>query len=153
MHQYYYGGEQASLEATDVDAAWKSEPRALGLLNKAFEIYYNACNSIKQVNDDELRQKLTLSLDKAARYWYFMYASPGKVNTLVDGFQHLDKNDGRWTDPNTGTYNKMGRGIIGTQCAGLGRPMVRRQFSESGRRKSGEFARRPGRYRRGLRQS
>jgi hypothetical protein len=105
MHQYYYGGEQASLEAADVDAAWKSEPRALALLNKAFEIYYDACNSIKQVDDVEMRQKLALSLDKAAKYWYPLYSGFGKVNTLVGAFEHLDKNSGRWTDNNTGSYN------------------------------------------------
>jgi hypothetical protein len=101
----YYGGEQASLEAADVDAAWKSEPRALALLNKAFEIYYDACNSIKQVDDVEMRQKLALSLDKAAKYWYPLYSGFGKVNTLVGAFEHLDKNSGRWTDNNTGSYN------------------------------------------------
>jgi len=105
MHQYYYGGEQASVEAADVDAAWKSESRALTLLNRAFEIYYDACNAIKRVDDPELQQTLELSLDKAAKYWYSLYSFPGKVNTLVGAFEHLDKNDGRWTDNNTGSYN------------------------------------------------
>ena len=105
MHQYYYGGEQASLDAADVDATWKSEPRALTLLNRAFEIYYDACNAIKRVDDPELKQTLTLSLDKAAKYWYTLYSGPMKVNTLVAAFEHLDKNNGRWKDNNTGSYN------------------------------------------------
>ena len=104
-HQYLYGNQLAEVDKEDVSAAWKSEPKALALLNKAFEIYYDGYNATKRVDDPQYQRELQRSLDKAAKYWYPLYSMFGKVNTLVDAFEHLDKNDGRWTDENTGSYN------------------------------------------------
>jgi hypothetical protein len=128
MHQYYYGGEQASVEAADVDAPWKSNPRALELLNRAFEIYYNACNAIKNIDDFDMRRSLERSLDKAAKSWHFLFYCPGQVSTLVDGFRHLDKNDGRWRDDNAGDYNKQGAGIMGNNVRVTGVPWCAANF-------------------------
>jgi len=104
-HQYLYGNQQAEVAIEDVTAPWKSEPKALPLLNKSFEIYYDGYNATKQVDDVQYQRELQRSLDKAANYWYFLYSMAGKVNTLAGAFEHLDKNDGRWTDDNTGSYN------------------------------------------------
>jgi hypothetical protein len=113
-HQYLYGNEQATLAAEEVAASWKSEPKALPLINKAFEIYYDAYHATNQVEDPQYQRELRRSLDKAAKYWYPLYATVGKVNTLVGAFEHLDKNDGRWTDENVGSYNGGvgGRGFV-----------------------------------------
>jgi len=104
-HQYYYGGEKAELAIEDVDASWKSNTKALPLLNKSFEIYYDAYNAIKKFDTDaNVQRDLYRSLDKAAKYWYPLYSMVGKVNTLVGAFEYLDKND-RWADENVGSYN------------------------------------------------
>jgi hypothetical protein len=106
MHQYLYGNELAELQPEDVDASWKSEPKALPLLNKAFEIYFEAYNAIRKFDDDpQLQSDLSHSLNKAAKYCYPLYWGFREVNTLVAGFEHLDNNDGRWTDENVGSYN------------------------------------------------
>jgi hypothetical protein len=104
-HTYLYGMEKAELDAEDVSAPWKSEPKALPLLNKAFEIYYDAYQATNNIDDPNMQGSVRRSLDKAAKYWYFLYSSPNKVNSLVGAFEHLDKNDGKWIDDNVGSYN------------------------------------------------
>jgi hypothetical protein len=108
-HRYLYGVEKASVRFEDVNAPWKSD-MGVGLLNRAFKFYYDAYNATSQINDphDPLMQRgLRCSLDKAAKYVCIWPAcwSFGKVSTLVDGFEHLDKNDGHWTDDNECSYN------------------------------------------------
>jgi len=111
-HLYLHGGTLACLAPEDVDDAvtWKKTPRALDLLNLSFQMYYDACNA---TGYDEMQR----SLDQAARYWYFLYSAPplvpGSVRTLEDAFKHLDKNDGRWTNSDTGNYAGGGVGGAG----------------------------------------
>ncbi len=108
MNKYYHGTFQAKMDRTDVHAAWINLPRAdvgLVLLNKAFEIYYLACDAISDVTDDDLRRELSQSINKAANAGWNPSSYLGKVNSLTDAFNHLEKKDGCWTDTNTDLYN------------------------------------------------
>jgi hypothetical protein len=111
MNKYYHGVVQAQLDQKDVRAAWINKPRAdvgLVLLNKAFEIYHLAYNAISDVTDTDLNLELTHNLDKAAKAGWNPTSLWGNVHCLEDAFQHMEKNDGCWTDTNTDLY-KGGR--------------------------------------------
>jgi hypothetical protein len=107
---YLYGRKQAILAADDVDAKWKSEPRALEFLNLSFEIYFSAYNAVEGTdNNDGLRQ----SLRKAVNTGNFTVVTGwGKVDKLSEAFDHLEQNNGRWKDEQTWNYNG-GPGRIG----------------------------------------
>jgi hypothetical protein len=108
MNKYYHGVVQAQVDQKDVRAAWINQPRAdvgLVLLNKAFEIYYLACDAIGDVTDNALNTELTLSINKAARAGWNPTSLWGNVHCLEDAFRHLEQNDGCWTDTNTDLYN------------------------------------------------
>jgi hypothetical protein len=106
---YLYGRQQAILATDDVDAKWKSEPRALEFLNLSFELYYNAYNAVEATGDDGMRRSLRKAVNTGN---WTVVTGWGKLDKLSEGFDHLEKNNGRWTDENTWNYNG-GPGRIG----------------------------------------
>lgn len=98
---YIYAEKQAILTADDVDAKWKSQSRALPLLNLSFELYYQAYKTIEQLDDQVLRRSLSKAVNTGN---WGVVTGWGKLDTLSEGFDHLGKNDGRWTDEETWNY-------------------------------------------------
>lgn len=103
-NSYLYGREQAILTADDVDAKWqKSEPRALYFLNLSFELYYNAYNAVEATGDDAMRRSLQKAVNTGR--WKVFNVFAGDITSLSEGFDHLEKNNGRWKDENVWSYN------------------------------------------------
>lgn len=111
---YLYGREQARLTGDQVDAKWKSDGRSLNLLNQAFEIYYNAYNAVEGINDEAMRRSLRKTVNTGN---FLVVTGCGHLDKLAEAFDHLDKNDGRWTDDETWGYN-AGPGDIGANSNG-----------------------------------
>jgi hypothetical protein len=106
-NQYWLGTVQARLQENHVDATWdagtnfeKSPVAAkVNILNKAFEIYYDARTSIQKCPDQGVRQQMQSDLEDAATTGWGL-----GVSDLEEAFQHLCQNGGRWKDNNTARY-------------------------------------------------
>lgn len=106
---YLYGRQQAILRPDDVDAKWKSESRALEFLNLSFELYYNAYNAVEATGDNAMRSSLRKAVNTGN---WTVVTGWGRLDKLSEGFDHLEKNNGRWTDEEVWNYN-AGPGEIG----------------------------------------
>ncbi len=99
-NKYWDGDEHAVLKKEDVSASWGSgHPRRIDAANRAFCIWYHG-------------QK-TLSENVTSKSWSLMFKSMNDcgrtgwgfgVSDLEEAFDHLIKNNGKWTDNNTANY-------------------------------------------------
>jgi len=122
---YITGDEKAYLDATDVDAKWVNEPRALLLLNRAFEVYYDAYQAIETSADPGA---MRTSLRKIANCGNASIVTGwGRVDKLAEGFDHLQQNGGRWRDENTWNYYG-GPGKIGCEYSLSTAPLCAANF-------------------------
>ena len=117
-NKYWNGEEHAVLRASDVDATWATEGRGVELANRAFCVYYHGVRNVQASQGDENYNEIWGSLSRCAtatragRLDIRTNILGRKVLSLQAAFEHLEENDGRWTDRNTLNYNgKAGRGF------------------------------------------
>jgi hypothetical protein len=117
-NKYWNGEEHAVLRAGDVSAPWATEGRGIELANRAFCLYYHGVRNVQASRGDENHEEMWGSLSRCAtnrRVGVLDFRSDllgRKVLSLQAAFQHLEENDGRWTDENTLNYSgKAGRGF------------------------------------------
>jgi len=103
-NQYWEGSRQASLEGSQISAAWgrpgvEHGGSAISLANRAFEVYYSAYRNIAASAGATHYSQMLAALQDAARAGW-----GSGVSDLEESFDHLTSNGGRWTDNNTKNY-------------------------------------------------
>lgn len=104
MANPYWEGSLATVKLTDVEAAWgqgAGAAKRLAILNKAFEVVYEARLSIKACADATQKQSMTAELDAAGDTGF----DPTGVGTMKEACAHVFENNGRWKDNTTEDYD------------------------------------------------
>ena len=114
---YWNGAKKAHLTKHQVRAAWGSGDwslEAIGLCNRAFEIYYTSVQRINKITNrrhqDQMLKELTAA-GNAGRNWK-LWRILGNRNywvnepyDLASAFKHIVKNRGYWVSNKTWWYN------------------------------------------------
>ena len=104
MNDYWIGNRRAHLLASQVTAPWAARrgdgSHELMMVNRAFQIFFDARRLIRQCPDAQVRAEMTRDLESAARKG----AGIGGPDDLEEAFEHLVANHGRWTDAATENY-------------------------------------------------
>lgn len=86
--------------------------RATGLLNIAFENYFNARQSINAFTDSDHRKQMLSELEDCACEGFGVFG----VDDLDEAFKHLGENNGVWTDNTTSSYSGLFQKSLGGPC-------------------------------------
>ena len=102
--EYWLGNRQATLQRDQVRADWgrpgtEHSGTAIALANRAFEVYYTARRNINACTDSSHKNAMLQKLEEAGRSGWGI-----GVNDLEESFEHLERNQGIWTDGSTSNY-------------------------------------------------
>src|SRR5579862_5481492 len=106
LDAYLSGKEKAVIDPNMVSDEWKSalHQEWLKILTFSFELYYTARNNLEKCPDLKRRQAMKDDLESCAEDGCHCWMSG--VLGLKEGFEHLAKNRGRWTDKITLSITK-----------------------------------------------
>jgi len=101
---YWNATKQAKLELKDVSASWAAPGKSHSLTrthvcNRAFEIYYKAKKIIADCPNVQQTTAMDKELSNAATAGWGV-----GIDDLEEAFEHLHKNNGKWTDNKTTNY-------------------------------------------------
>lgn len=102
-YEWWEGRERLQLSPSEIDADWargEHSGEAISLLNKAFDVFYQARRGIAACPDSDMAYAMTQELEDAATTG----CGIGGPDDLKEAFQHVEKNNHRWTDNATRNY-------------------------------------------------
>lgn len=102
-YEWWEGRERLQLAPSEIAADWAGKEhwlQSLSLLNKAFDVFYQARRGIAACPDSDMAYEMTKELEDAATEG----CGFGGPDDLKEAFQHVEKNQHRWTDNTTRIY-------------------------------------------------